>query len=115
MSDETADLAETLAFTIGVILQSDADKRRHIAQAYQEARQLVETIPRDNGDARPKIIACLERFEICKSIENVACAGWMLAALLERVNEQNLSGWRKLRKVIDKAVKMLPLPKPTLH
>ena len=83
--------------------------------AYQEAQELVATIPPDNGDARPEILACIERFQACKAAENVACAGWMLAALQERVNERNLSGWRKLRKVIDKTVKMLPLPKPTVH
>lgn len=36
-------------------------------------------------------------------------------AIQERVNERNLPDWRKLRKVINNTVKLLPLSKSTLH
>lgn len=40
---------------------------------------------------------------------DVACAGWMLKAVEERVNERNL------RKVIDQASRLLPIAPPTRH
>lgn len=61
MSDETADLSNTLTWTCGMVLQSGPEDRQRIALAYQEAQQLVATIPTDNGDARPRIVACFER------------------------------------------------------
>lgn len=59
MSDETADLSNTLTWTCGMVLQSGPEDRQRIALAYQEAQQLVATIPTDNGDARPRIVGLL--------------------------------------------------------
>lgn len=100
MSDETEHLSKTLVFTLSVIIDSDAEKRQRIALAYQEAELLVATIPLDNGDARSRIKACVKRFDHYKAAGDVASAGWMLKAIQERVDEQNLPGWRKLREVI---------------
>jgi len=113
MTNETEHLAKTLAFILSVILDSDAQKRQRIALAYQEAEQLVAAI--DNGDARPRIEACVKRFDRYKVAGDVACAGWMLKAVQERVEERNLRGWRKLQKVIDQASKLLLLAAPTRH
>lgn len=115
MSDETEHLSKTLVFTLSVIIDSDAEKRQRIALAYQEAELLVATIPLDNGDARSRIKACVKRFDHYKGAGDVASAGWMLKAIQERVNEQNLPGWRKLREVIGQATKLLPLAIPTIH
>lgn len=115
MNNETKHLSETLAFTVGLILQSDADSRHRIALAYQEAQQLVATIPPDNGDIYPRVVACFKRFDAYKAAEDIACAGWMLTAVQERVKERNLAGWRTLQIVIDKALKLLSLPDPTVH
>lgn len=116
MNEETKHLSETLVFAIGVILEGNKDARLRIARAYLEAQQLVAEIPLDNGDARPRIVACLEKFNAYKAAEDVACAGWMLAAIRERVNELNLlPGWMKLRKVIDQTIRLLPSIEPTLH
>lgn len=115
MKEETEHLSKTLAFTLSVIIDSDAEKRQRIALAYQEAELFVAAIPLDNGDVRPRIEACLERFNRFKAAGDVACAGWMLKAVKERVNEQNLPGWRKLRQVIDQASRLLPLAAPTRH
>lgn len=114
MSDETEHLSHTLMFTLSVIIESDVEKRQRIALAYQEAELLVATIPLDNGDARPRIEACFKRVDRYKAAGDVACAGWMLKAVEERINERNLPGWRK-RKVIDQASKLLPLATPTRH
>jgi hypothetical protein len=115
MNDETKHLSQTLVFTLNVIIDSDAEKRQRIALAYQEDELLVAAIPLDNGDARPRIEACFKRVDRYKPAGDVACAGWMLKAGEERVNEQNLPGWRKLRKVIDQASTLLPLATPTRH
>ena len=98
-----------------MVLQSDPEDRQRIASAYQEAQQLVATIPTDNGDARPRIVACFERSDAYRAADNIACVGWILMAIQERVNERNLLDWRKLRKVVNNTVKLLPLSKSTLH
>ncbi len=108
-------LSKTLVFTLSVIIDSDAEKRQRIALAYQEAELLVATIPLDNGDVRPRIEACVERFDRFKAAGDVASAGWILKAIQERVEQRNLPGWRKLRKVINQATKLLPLPTTTRH
>jgi hypothetical protein len=115
MSEETEHLSRTFVFTLSVIVDSDPEKRQRIAVAYQEAEQLVATIPLDNGDARPRIEACVIRFDRYKAAGDVASAGWVLKAVQERVEERNLPGWRKLRKVITQATKLLPLAIPILH
>src|SRR5690606_28837999 len=61
MNDETAHLAKTLVWTCGMILQSGSEDRQRIASAYQEAQETVAGIEKDNGDARPRIIACFKR------------------------------------------------------
>ena len=54
---------------------------------------MVAGIPKDNGDARPRIVACFRRSDILKAADDVACAGWLLTAMLERVNERDLPEW----------------------
>ena len=115
MKDETAHLSETLVWTCGMVLQSGTEDRQRIALAYQEAQELVAGIEKDNGNARPRIVACFERSDAYRAAEDVACVGWILTAIQERVNERNLRDWRKLRKVINNTVKLLPLSEPTLH
>ncbi|GHD21350.1 hypothetical protein ACFOEZ_19930 [Tianweitania populi] len=115
MNDETKDLTETLAFTLSVILSGNEAERRRIASAYQRGRQLIAGIPFDRGDARPRIIACSERFNTCDIAGEIASAGWMLAAIEERVAEKNLRGWRKLRKLVDETVRFLPSCQQTVH
>jgi hypothetical protein len=109
LHDETADLLDTLMFTVKVIVMSEPDARQRIASAYQDARSLAATIELDGeGSARPRIVACFERFEAYKAAGDVAAAGWMLTAIQERVGERNLDGWRALRKIINSAVRELP-------
>ncbi|NKJ39334.1 hypothetical protein [Rhizobium sp. SG570] len=67
------------------------------------------TIDRDCGSARPRIEACLARFNIHKNADDEAAAGWMLAAIQERVSERNLCGWRRLKGIVDTAVHELLL------
>ncbi|WP_244436170.1 hypothetical protein [Sinorhizobium fredii] len=54
-------MSRTLAWACGMILQSGPDDRRRIALAYQEAQELIASIPKDNGDAYPRIVACFKR------------------------------------------------------
>lgn len=115
MSNETEHISKTLTWACGMVLQSGPEDRQRIAAAYQEAQELVAGIPKDNGDARPRIVACFERSDAYREAENIACVGWMLTAIQERVNERNLPDWRKLRKVVNSTVKLLPFSKPTLH
>ncbi|CAH2783379.1 MAG: hypothetical protein CBARDCOR_3618 [uncultured Caballeronia sp.] len=53
-------------------------------------------------------------FDVFKAKDDVACV-WMLTAIEERVNEQNLFDWRQLCNVIETTVKLLPLSKSTVH
>lgn len=100
MSDETRDLTKTLVWACGMVLQSGPEDRQRIALAYGQAQELVAGIEPDNGDARPRIVACV---------------GWILTAIQERVNEKNLLGWSKLRKLVNGAIELLPVDGPTVH
>jgi len=115
--DETTDLLDTLLFTVELIATSGPQDKQRIANAYRDARALAATIGRDGeGSARPRIVACFERFDAYKAAGDVAAAGWMLTALQERVGERNLYGWRALRRIINRTVRELPPPgKTALH
>jgi len=115
--DETADLLDTLMFTVKVIVMSGPDDKQRIANAYQDARSLVAMIGLDDeGSARPRIVACFERFNAYKTADDVAAAGWILTAIQERVAERDLPGWQQLRKIVKGAVRELPRPgKTALH
>ena len=94
MNDETVDLSRALVGLGNTILQSSADSRRRIAQAYQEARLRVAAIPLDNSDAHPQIIACFGQSDLYREANDIAFVGWILLAMEIRVNEQNLRDWR---------------------
>ncbi|GES53612.1 hypothetical protein Rhsp01_62610 [Rhizobium sp. NBRC 114257] len=109
VSDETADLLMALLYSVRIIVESGVQGKRQIAKAYREARALVATIDRDRGSARPRIEACLKHFNMHKNVDDQAAAGWMLAAIQERVSERNLYGWRRLAEIVDAAVQELLL------
>ena len=47
---------------------------------------------------------------------DVNAAGWMLAAIEERIAERDLPGWRKLKTVANMATRALPRPeKAAVH
>ncbi|MCW0001815.1 hypothetical protein OE766_26730 [Pararhizobium sp. YC-54] len=115
MQNESEQLSKTLAWTCGMILQSGPDDLRRIVLAYGQAQDLVANIAKDDGDARPRIVACFERSDSYRAKNDIACVGWILMAIQERVNEHKLPDWRKLRKVLDKTMKLLPLPKTSVH
>lgn len=112
---EEEDLFKTLHWTQVMVLQSGPEDRERIALAYKQAQELVAAIPRDNGDARPRIVACFERADTYRAADDIACVGWTLTAMQERVNERNLLNWRRFRKIIKTAIDLLPLPTPTVH
>jgi len=115
MTEETKALLGTLSFTIDLISRgTDADRHR-VTLAYQEAQILIASIAHDNGDARPRILACIERYDAYKAANDIACAGWMLAAIHERANERNLDGWEIVQAAVNKAVELLPSPDGTIH
>ncbi|MDZ7875643.1 MAG: hypothetical protein U5N27_22695 [Rhizobium sp.] len=119
MSDEAVKEAKamfkTLEWTFGMIAQSGPEKRQYMADAYCEAQELIARILKENGDARSRILACFERSDAYRAVDDDACVGWILSAIQERVNEQNLPDWRKFRKIVKMAVKMLSAPKPMVH
>ena len=108
--DEAADLLETLFHTLKVIAVSDRLDRQRIANARYDAERLVATIAKEEGSARPRIVACFERFEAYKAAGDVNAAGWMLVAIEERIAERDLPDWRKLRTVAKMAARALPRP-----
>lgn len=115
MESEAEALMDTLMFTLGVIVNNEGAKRRRIATAYVEAQELIASIELANGSARPRIVACFERFDAYKAVDDVAAAGWMLTALQQRIEERDLDDWEKLAVIVNKAVEMLPLPKRRVH
>ena len=115
MNDETKAISKTLQWTIGMIMQSEPRNIERISLAYQEACVLVGSIPKDNGDARPRIVACFGKADLYRAVDDVASVGWILMAIQERVNEQTLRHWRQLSTVVENTVKMLPLSRPTVH
>jgi hypothetical protein len=54
MTDETEALSKTLAWTSGIFPQSGPEDEQRVALAYQEALELVGSIP-------ARIVACFER------------------------------------------------------
>lgn len=112
---EAGAMFKTLEWTFGMIKQIDPDRLQHIANAYSEAQELIATIPKENGNPRPRIIACFARSDAYRAVDDSAGVGWVLSALQKRVNERNLPDWRKFRKVVKMAVKMLSASKPTIH
>lgn len=112
---EVEAMFKTFEWTVGMITQSGPEERRHIADAYQEAQKVIADIPKDAGDARPRIMACFERSDSYRAVNDSACVGWVLSAIQERVNEQDLPNWQEFRKLVKMAVKMLQVSRPTYH
>ncbi|TCU15619.1 hypothetical protein EV130_1203 [Rhizobium azibense] len=115
MESEVEALSKTLAWTCGVIAQSDPEERQRIAAAYRQAQTLIAGIPLEGGDARRRIVACIERSDTYRAVEDIACVGWIMTAIQERVNERDLPHWRQLRKIIKLALKLLVQPEATVH
>jgi hypothetical protein len=115
MNDENENISITLLQLGHLVMQSDAETRERIAVAYLQAQEMVASIAKDHGDARPRIVACFECSTAFEVLDDIAWVEWMLTAVEERVNERDLRNWRSLRKVIKTVVKVLPLVKPTVH
>lgn len=115
MPDESADLMKSLMHTLGVITVCTAAERERIAEAYETAQVLVTGIARENGSARPRIVACFERIDVYKAADDVAAAGWILTAIQERIAEKKLAGWQALKIVADKAAALLRPPRKQMH
>ncbi|NLS19046.1 hypothetical protein HGP16_21130 [Rhizobium sp. P40RR-XXII] len=108
--DEARHLLETLLFTFKMILHNKEHQRR-IAQGFLDAKQLIATDYSAESRARPAVEACLKKFDALKATEDFAAMGWMLAAIQERLTEEDLPEWEKLEKLADKAVSFLPVKK----
>jgi len=113
--DEAKRLTETIIFTLGVILENNEAVKQRIADAYSEARKLSASIPWEAGSARPRVIACIDRFRIHKDAEEVEAAGWMLCAIQERLSQKDLPDWESLKIIADKAAGLLPAPRRKVH
>lgn len=113
--EEAVDLLETLIHTLKVIAASDAQAKQRIANAYRDACHLVAMIGLDDeGSARPRIVACIERFRGHRAAADIAAAGWMLKAIQERVAERDLEGKQQLQKIVNDMVGDLPGPREML-
>ncbi|WP_237681804.1 hypothetical protein [Agrobacterium vitis] len=86
MRSEFLDISQTLIWSSSLVLQSGQDDRHRIALAYQEAQELVDRIPLNNEDARSRIVACFEKFDVFQAENDIACVGWMLMSIQQRVN-----------------------------
>lgn len=115
MHDEAADLMKTLTWMLEVIRTNKPKVLRRIAESYAEAQEHVSFIPLEDGSARPRIVACFQHWNVYLAKDDVGGAGWVLAALQERIAEKNLTGWQELQTVADHAVAMLPTPQRAVH
>jgi hypothetical protein len=107
MADEATDLANTLVHTVNVIESVDAEERMRIRETYEEGLRLIVRLVPPGGPRRCGIEACLRRFREMKDGGDVACAGWMLAALLTRVEEGDLANSGDSKGLIESAVRLL--------
>lgn len=114
-NDETDHLLTTLIFTLGVIIDCNAEERQRISEAHSIAQGVAASIPLDGGSARPRIVACLAKSQAHKAAEEIEAAGWMLTALQERIAEKNLPEWEDLQVVVNKTVELLPVPRRSVH
>ncbi|PYE21563.1 hypothetical protein C8J32_1221, partial [Rhizobium sp. PP-CC-3A-592] len=101
MRNEFDDMARTLIWAAGMVLQSEPADRLRIAQAYRKAQKRVADIPTGNGEARPRIVACFAAFDGYKARADFAGVGWLLTAIQERVNEHDLPDWQALNLLVD--------------
>jgi hypothetical protein len=108
---ESNALAKTLAWVVGVIVHYECQPQqlelKRIAHSYLEAQAFIVDIPKDNGNARPRIVACIERHNAYLANHDVANIGWMLTAMQERLNEQNVPGWEKMLAAVDNLVNLV--------
>lgn len=115
MHDESTELMKTLTWVVELITTTNADMLQRIAESYVEAQAHVAGIPFDQWSARPRIVACLERWNDCRASEDMGGAGWVLTALQERISERNLRSWPELKAIADQAVVMLSKPRQRMH
>lgn len=115
MTHEVEHLSNTLMWTVGMITRAGPDDLERMAKAYREAQDLVSQILKTEEGARPRIATCYHRSDEYRAADDVACVGWVLTAIQERVNEGDLRDWRKLRTVVRQMVELLQAPAPSLH
>ncbi|WP_426122468.1 hypothetical protein [Pararhizobium sp. PWRC1-1] len=113
--DETNHLLETLIFSLNVIVRSNPGDRQRISEAYFIAKTFAASIPLSAGSPRPRIVACLRKFQEHKEAEEIEAAGWMLMAIQERIGEKNMPEWEKMKLIADKAVGLLSPPMRSVH
>ncbi|WP_152096610.1 hypothetical protein [Rhizobium dioscoreae] len=90
----------------------DHEEHRHrITQGFLDAKQLIATKYRDEPSAQPAIEACLREFATLKDANDFAAAGWMMAAIRERLTGQDLPELEKLEKPAYEAMSFLPVKK----
>lgn len=108
--DEAADLMEALLHALKTIVISDSADKQRIANARYDAERFAATIAHEMGSARPRISACLKRYEAYRMAGDVKATGWILAAIEERIAERDLADWRKLKTVANMVTRALPRP-----
>lgn len=111
MNDESADLLQTVLWVFEVIRTNKRAVVQRIAETYAEAQRLVATIPKEDGSARPRIVACFARWSVYRDKDDLAGTGWILTAIQERIAEGDLPDSAAIKILIDQAVAMLPNPK----
>lgn len=95
MSDEARHLIESLFFTANVVAQASPKERATICSAYDEGEQLIVELASQATSMRHGIEACILQHRKTKDAEDIACAGWMLAAISARIDERDLQNWEE--------------------
>lgn len=115
MHDETHDLMQALLLVSEAISKSRGGVRLRILAGYTDAQAMVARLTRKKHAAPARVKVCFKRYKIYKDIDDVASMGWLLAAVQERLGENNLAGSKALKVVADKVEKELSRPQQLLH
>lgn len=115
MHNESTELIKTLTWVVELVMTTNAAMLQRIAESYTEAQAHVAGIPFDEWSARPRIVACLERWNVHRASDDLGGAGWVLTALQERIAERDVRNWPELKAIADQAVEMLFKPRRRVH
>lgn len=107
MHDESTELMKTLTWVVDLIMTADARMLQRIAESHAEAQAHVAGIPFDDWSARPRIVACLEHWNVYKAKDDLGGAGWVLTAVQERIAERDLRAWPDMKAITDQAAAVL--------
>ncbi len=113
MYDDERNVVKALLYAINIITQQKDENLQRIADDYEEALELIASFELNSDLSLSRTMARFVHYYPDKTSNSLAFAGWMLAALQQRIHERDLPDWEKLGRLIDTTVALLP--RSTVH